>query len=108
MPRLLSRRERQIRAQVAAQVPREETGLEMREQAERRLVLEQGMNDLLLLALLVGAEDDLAARLRQQDASAVALLQVLWLKLLPVDQRQGQPIRYDGAKLLHQVEGKGG
>ena len=80
----------------------------MEQQADRDLLVEKRVEDLLLFPLLVGDQERLARLVRHQDRAGIGLLKTLVLHLLPVDQGEGQPVRQEGPELLHQVEGEAG
>src|SRR5690606_15544456 len=73
-------------------------------QAKRRLLLKEGMQPLLLLALLPGGKHGLAAVLGKPDGAAVSSLKIAGTKLTPVEKRQREPVSQNGPQLLHQVE----
>src|ERR1700680_3724483 len=48
--------ERRVGVEIASKKAREQCGLEMRQQPERRLVAEEGMHQLVMLLLLIGLD----------------------------------------------------
>src|SRR5437868_443022 len=97
------RDERQITRQVAAKMSGQQTGLQMRQQAERSFRLKQGVRDLFQLSVMIGGQHDFATFRSEQDTLAGTILELFRLYLPSVDEREYQPIRKKGTELLHQI-----
>ena len=93
---------------IAAQPPRQQSGLGVGEESDGDAGLQHGVVDFLLLAVLPRGDDDFAAFVVEQHRAALALVKVLGLDLRPVDQGEGEPVGQRGAEFFHKVEGQRG
>lgn len=80
----------------------------MEQQADRYLLVQERVQDLLLLSLLVRNQERLARFVRHQDRAGIGFLKALSLDLTEVDQGEGQPVRQEGAEFLHEIQGEAG
>lgn len=87
---------------------REESRLDVREEAQRDLPIKQVMREHVLFALLVGMKQEAATIVGERDLPAQSGLEMFSLKLLAIEEGESEPIGDDGPELLHQVEGEGG
>lgn len=65
------------------------------------------MDEAVLLALLPGGEDFLAAVGFQQHRTAGLDIEVIGADLLAVDEREREAVGEERAELLHEIEGEG-
>jgi hypothetical protein len=77
---------------VAAQVPGQEPGLQVRQRADGHLFVEKRMLDFLPLALVERGEDGLAGLVVHENGAAGLGLETVGPDLPEVDERQGQPV----------------
>ncbi len=66
------------------------------------------MPDFLLLAGLIGGQENLAALIGEQHAAPISGHEMIGLELLAVHQTQGQTVEDDRAKLLDEIESERG
>lgn len=100
--------ERGIGIKVAAEMPGKEKRLDMEEHADGYAFLKERVADLLLLALLPGDEEGLAAVVVHFDGPGGGRLEALAIDLPEIDQGEDNPVGEEGAELLHEVEGEAG
>src|SRR6202158_5187079 len=96
--------ERRVGVEIAAKKAREQCGLEMRQQAERRLVAEERVHELVVLLLLIGLDHAAARGVIHRHPSRLASREDTGPDLREMDQREGEPITQGGTQLFHEVQ----
>src|SRR6266705_3377486 len=77
--------ERRVRIEIAAEVSRQETGLQMQEQTDGRLLAQERVHHRVLLPLLVGRQYGLPGALIHLDSAGLRPAEAVSTHLLPVD-----------------------
>ena len=94
-----------IAVEIAAQVAGEQLRLDVREEAERHGLLQEGVAELVALALLPGHQHaSCAPSSVRRTPPASSMTKSLGPELPAVDQAERQPVGQHRAELLHEVE----
>jgi hypothetical protein len=83
---------------------RQEPGLQVNQQADRRFLIQERMPDRVLLSFLVRRQHRLPRLLVHEDRAAFRPLKTGCLDLLAIDKRQYRSVSQKRAELLHQIE----
>ena len=85
-------------------MPRHQQSLDMKQRSDRHLLVQKGMDDLLLFPFLISYEHHFAGIVRHQYRAGIGLIKALPLYLTEVDQGKGQPVRQKWPEFLHHVK----
>src|SRR5687768_1870778 len=98
--------EARIAVEVATQVSSEKLGLHMSDETQMRVFLQEGMAQLVALALLPGHEHPLSGLIGEANAAGLLDHEVSGRNLAAVDKAERQTVGKDRAQFLHEVKGK--
>ena len=76
----------------------------MKKHPDVDLLIQKGMNDLLMFPLLVSHKHGLTGVVRHQDCTGVAFINALPLYLAQINQGEGQPVCQKGPEFLHHIQ----
>src|SRR6478609_5956545 len=96
-----------IGIEVTAEVAGEQAGLELGKETDGGFLVEEGMVDLVLFALLPGSEDFFAGVVLEKDRAVFLDVEILEGDLLAVEERERGAVGEKRPEFLHQVEREG-
>jgi hypothetical protein len=98
--------EGRVAVEVATQMPSQHLRLGVRHEAERYRLVEEGVTQLVALALLPGNQHALAGLVGEPHTACFLDREVACRQLAAIDEAERQPVSQHWAQFLHQVEGE--
>lgn len=94
--------------EITAEVAGEEACLDLGSESEGDFLVEKGVSDFVLFALLPGGEDGFAGIVAKDDGTGFLVFEIFGGKLTAVDEGEGEAIGEDGTKFFHEIKSEAG
>ena len=85
-------------------MPGQNPGLDERHLCHTKILVQQRVVQFLLFSFLIGFDDPLAAGIGEFHGATFTDRKIAGADLLPVDQRDGQPVAQPGPEFFHQIQ----